>query len=585
MPTEIDQKFLEIVKVDKSLQRRNLRAARVLIEDTSEKSENFFNLSQLGDEFSLGKNAFIIRGTPNLKEGSPILVEILDVNGNPIYYEIPDYLEDVSRLVSVFVLENTPAGPAEITILGEAETRADGRPVPEEWERVFNVRWKKKINVNPNIYNTNNVRLRRQPILNLIPRIRTKLSPIFDSDFSDPERSPEKYKEILGSGSRKIASVLYPDEFGYTRNVLVASGWAFLREMRRNDIIIQASALPEIVTDSVEDPDLDLRLRIEEVIDENRAYVRVLDDQYEEFGKIINLENVEDWSLKYVANPIEFNDVGELQEVDMDFSRLRTIAGAINRVRIYRNDESVNDNREFVGDFEVAASELLVDRDPATPTRPNKRLGVFLNQIDIDDYLEPINCSLEHDNTNLLNSAQIIPDSGVDESEDIGFKFNQDLIGFELVSQTEYTLRYRAIVNNNDERFPSNLKAFIGGSVSSDISEEEVIISEKEFPNTSFQIVDEKVNFKPLKTTDDNSWNLKFVVEGGNWYITDISLTPRQDEGFSPDFLTFTLDVPEDPGEFKYEVDLFDLDNNKIPVVVESSNEIEVDGNGDLIVN
>jgi hypothetical protein len=66
----------------------NLATVSVDIEDTSYRSENYFNVKNLSEIFSAGKNFFTINGTGNLKKNTQIYLEILDSKNNPLYYEV-----------------------------------------------------------------------------------------------------------------------------------------------------------------------------------------------------------------------------------------------------------------------------------------------------------------------------------------------------------------------------------------------------------------------------------------------------------------------------------------------------------------
>ena len=85
-------------------------------------SSIYFRISEFKDTFTGGKNGFLIEGSEHLLESTEIKIEIIDVNGNPIYYEpgdgIPEYYEGLSKLVAVHIYEDTPIGIANITILG-----------------------------------------------------------------------------------------------------------------------------------------------------------------------------------------------------------------------------------------------------------------------------------------------------------------------------------------------------------------------------------------------------------------------------------------------------------------------------------
>ena len=127
----------------------------VLIQDTSLDSKGYFNITEFPSYFGNGKNLVRLKGNSgNLLPGSPIYVEVLDVNGNTIYHELPNYSEpDLTRYISVWVYNdtngniNTPNGFGKVIICGIAQQTVDGRPIPNEWKNKVNIRWVKEIPV------------------------------------------------------------------------------------------------------------------------------------------------------------------------------------------------------------------------------------------------------------------------------------------------------------------------------------------------------------------------------------------------------------------------------------------------------
>lgn len=127
----------------------------VLIQDTSLDSKGYFNITEFPSYFGNGKNLVRLKGNSgNLLPGSPIYVEVLDVNGNTIYHELPNYSEpDLTRYISVWVYNdtngniNTPNGLGKVIICGIAQQTVDGRPIPNEWKNKVNIRWVREIPV------------------------------------------------------------------------------------------------------------------------------------------------------------------------------------------------------------------------------------------------------------------------------------------------------------------------------------------------------------------------------------------------------------------------------------------------------
>mgnify|MGYP003650372649 CR=1 FL=1 len=79
---------------------KGLQFIDVWYTDTSLTSPDYFQISEFPTRLTAGKNLFKLIGNPTtLKVGGYLNLEILDYNGDPIYYEIVDYIdEDTSRV-------------------------------------------------------------------------------------------------------------------------------------------------------------------------------------------------------------------------------------------------------------------------------------------------------------------------------------------------------------------------------------------------------------------------------------------------------------------------------------------------------
>ena len=166
----------------------NLSNYSTFIVDSNPTSE-YFRISELSEALSGGKNGFLIEGSEYLKETTEIKIEILDVEGNPIYFEpgggIPEYYEGISKLISVHIYDDTPIGIGKITILGELKNYIgpDGiiTPVPAEWKNTYNVKWEKTVSVNKNLPNDDIVRFYKRPSISISEIVKPIFSKIIPS--------------------------------------------------------------------------------------------------------------------------------------------------------------------------------------------------------------------------------------------------------------------------------------------------------------------------------------------------------------------------------------------------------------------
>jgi hypothetical protein len=165
--------------------KENLSSFNTLVVDTNTNSD-YFRITEFKDTLTAGRNGFLIEGSEFLKETTEIKIEILDVAGNPIYFEpgngIPEYYEGISKPVAVYVYQDTPIGLGKITILGELKKYNENgvvRDIPDLWKGVYNVKWERTFQINKNLNNTDRVRFYKKPGI-LIDEI-TK--PVLQSDI------------------------------------------------------------------------------------------------------------------------------------------------------------------------------------------------------------------------------------------------------------------------------------------------------------------------------------------------------------------------------------------------------------------
>ena len=175
-----------------------LKSERVVIEDNSPLSEEFFGLNDFPKYFGEGKNSFRIRPRfGSLKPNTQIDVEVIDANGNPIYWEVPTYKDDdKSRLVSVWVYDvedrkyNTPDGPCEVIIVGT---------LPDDQK----IRWSRRIDVVKNKKSVSDIVFKTKPTISVSSSIET---------FVNKSQSGNVLTRTISSGSIKYIKSVYGDD-------------------------------------------------------------------------------------------------------------------------------------------------------------------------------------------------------------------------------------------------------------------------------------------------------------------------------------------------------------------------------------
>ena len=176
---------------------KGLKDIEVLVNDTVGYSRYFEVHDFPEGGLTAGKNLFKIQGNQSLlKPGSEVLVEILDRNGNTIYHEIVDYIEEDTqqRVVSIYVYPDTPSGFAKVYICGVANSRPNGSSIPPGFQNKMNVRWEKRVVVRPRRENTSEIILTQSPRLSIMEKMKTYVVPV--------EGTADLHYEFSGSNFR-----------------------------------------------------------------------------------------------------------------------------------------------------------------------------------------------------------------------------------------------------------------------------------------------------------------------------------------------------------------------------------------------
>lgn len=129
------------------------------IEDTSELSPNYFDITSFPSTVGGGKYIIVLRGNQtNLRLDSIVDIEIVDSSGKNIFAEVLDYTDRFNNYyISFDVYDITSPGFATAYLVGEALFDLSGNPVPQNQTGAPNVRWQRSFEVLP--YERNNAEL------------------------------------------------------------------------------------------------------------------------------------------------------------------------------------------------------------------------------------------------------------------------------------------------------------------------------------------------------------------------------------------------------------------------------------------
>ena len=530
---------MAIIKKYSSFQ--NLSGYGVLINDTNPNS-TYFRITELGENFTGGKNGFLIEGSECLKETTEIKVEILDVNGNPIYFEpgkgAPGYYEGLSKVVGVYIYEDTPIGLGKITVLGELKSYFDANDnkvdIPDDWKGVYNVKWEKQINVNRNLANESRVRFYKRPkitIEELSKPLFTKTIPtITQSGSLDgiPQVPVEgqDYREYAGG-------VLY--------KLKVNSGPNFTSSIDENVISF---------------PTLNYFPTVKEVLSETEVLV---DSPYTSSDGLVQPFSATEYTSSFENNAgaiiTESALTGSFAKIKI--TNLKTFVGDVARVKVFRKSRNETGDFQFVQEQLLESTELL--KDITTTADTELSYGVF-DDYNLTNYW--ISGSTTHpitlNNTELLNGVKI-------DYAGTGTQLLYTSESIAVGDNIEYNLSFKTKLSGSVDE-TKQINAYLS---SSEFTQSVVVVSGSADTLQKFDVS------KNIISTNSGSARLVFEVNGDDWYISNVSFKNAQESSFSPDEFTLVQEVPRklDSEFFDFKFEFYDINNNFIPVKVKGSKE------------
>lgn len=524
---------------DTSLQ--NLGSFATFITDTNPNSE-YFRITEFKETFTGGKNGFLIEGSEYLMESTEIKIEVLDVNGEPMYYEpgngIPEYYEGISKVVAIYVYEDTPIGQAKITILGELKKYIDGdgvvRDIPDEWKGIYNVKWEKTFKVNKLLSNEDKVRFYKRPKITVDEIVK----PLFSatSTLIQQSGSLNGTPQVPTAGT-SLAGFSLPTS--YLLTITDSTNWT-----------------GSVLNGTIELPNLGVTLQPSDVITNKQL---IVSNPYTENGLVKSFTNQE-YTASFIYLDEATNSASSLTGsfAKIRISDLTTFVGDVSRVKVFRKSQSEISDFQFVQEISLESNEILVDLESVGKNQ--ETYGLF-TPTNLNDYWvsSSVNLTTTFNQNYLYNSVKL-------DSSGINKFFTSKSI--DINTGVEYTLDLNVRLQEN---LSSNnyLRAFISGSKNGIQIEQEIFKISSSNPYLQKTNINE--NF--IAQEFDANSKLYFEVKGNGWYISDISLRASQETSFSPDEITFIQPIPRTltSETFDFRFEFYDINNNYIPVTVEAT--------------
>jgi hypothetical protein len=522
---------------------RNLNTFSTYIPDTFVTTNDlvnsqYFRITEFKEAFTGGKNGFLIEGSEHLLESSEIKIEILDVEGNPIYWEpgtgTPEYYEGISKVIAVYVYEDTPIGLGNITILGELKTYIDSdgivRDIPAEWKGIYNVKYERTFKINKLLSNEDKVRFYRRPKV----AIEEISRPIFTATPTIIEQSGivSGTPLIPGEGVR-LSTFSLPSS--YLLTITDSTNWS-----------------GSVLNGNVTLPNLGITFNPSNVVTKKEL---VVSNPYASNGLAASFDGQPyTASFTYLVEDSAIGTALSGSFAKINITDLTTFVGDVARVKVFRKSQSEVADFQFVQEIALESNEILIDLDSSERNQEN--YGLFTSY-SIANYWEVSSPNLTKAfNQDFLYNSVRLNSNGVNQ-----FYTSKSI---DISSDVEYTLDMNIRISGSISS-TNYVKAYLKGTKDGkDITQDIVTIT-----SSNPYLQKTNINENIIANSFDTA-KLYFDVKGNDWYISDVSLRASQETSFSPDEITFIQPVQRnlETETFDFRFEFYDINNNYIPVEV-----------------
>jgi hypothetical protein len=518
-------------------QIQNLTSFNTFITDLNTNSD-YFRITEFKESFTGGKNGFLIEGSEYLLESTEIKIEILDVDGNPIYWEpgngIPEYYEGVSKVVAVYVYNDTPIGQANITVLGELKKYLDDdgviRDVPAEWKGLYNVKWERTFKINKLLSNEDKVRFYKRPKVTIDELSR----PIFTATPT-----------IIQQTGSLNGTPLIPGE-GVTLSTFSLPSSYLL------DINDNTNWSGSILNGTITMPNLGITFTPSNLVTNKQL---IVSNPYSLNGLAASFANQPyTASFTYLVEDSAIGTALSGSFAKINITDLTTFVGDVARVKVFRKSQSEVSDFQFVQEIALESNEILVDLESSERNQEN--YGLF-TPFTLNNYWVTSSNSLTRTfNQNVLfNSVKL---------DSIGTNQFYTSKSIDVTSGVEYTLDMNVKLDANTSE-ANYIKVYLEGTKDGRTTNQHITTITSSNPYLQKTNINENII-----ANDFDSVKLYFEVKGLGWYISDVSLRASQETSFSPDEITFIQPVQRnlETETFDFRFEFYDINNNYIPVEV-----------------
>ena len=537
----------------------------VLFEDKSLTSPEYFQISEFPTRLTAGKNLFKLRGHPtNLKTGGALGFEVLDYNGDPIYSEVVDYIdEDKSRVIAIYIYENTSPGDCTITLVADAAT-IENNPTPPDWQNKVNVRWTRTVPVNPMVPNVSEIIFETLPIVTVKEQIGVQL---------DRQYATTQFPTY---NTGKIRFFSFNDQ-----PAIELIGGEFNSDMQNGTLTVPSPVNPT-PTPSYPIGTTVYTSTIKKILTPTTA---LLDQEYTVYSSqsifphTYNSFTDSVYSVSYEATPTYSETENSQSFAYIQIEGLEPATGDISRTKIYTNNKGTVGTWDLINDVELEETEIFV---PSTSSLlPDVSIGTFVTQSTVNTYWEGHSyqgniestaptltwTTASLDRAVLIDSATNISANNSVLTFQTKNAYNGVFIATSSYKVTFDALGTRSSVSNNNDPV---ISVYMSGSAfdfdTTDLFNQELPVTlgkrigELKVTADSQRFDDVVFNFE---TDNAGHGALIFVVESGQWQISDVKTTTDNDVGYTPNYTrikTFVETTHKIDNQISFKVEYYNVD-------------------------
>ena len=320
------------------------------------------------------------------------------------------------------------------------------------------------------------------------------------------------------------------------------------------------------------------------------AYVNTPFTKQDSAGNYRILEMKANAKVHYTKEPsASFSLKNIVSYADVTLSHLRTFSGEIFKAKVYVRAEGSFDDYKLLAEVPVESPELMINENSVGI---GERTGYFISETDKNTYWDlfggtnglsvaTATSTASYDNSTMLDSVMISGSTSA-LTDQIRFQL-KDNYKFSLTEGIDYDLSFNTIgQKDTDGRalmmiYVSGSSMYQRGDLSPNGTFTEDRIEEPSQYGRRLGILevidgsDTKVDFGLVRHNFNTNLTgdavVQFRVIAGQWNISDVSVIPSTDTGFSPSFVNFQQELSPElthkrPETLEFLTEFYDINNN-----------------------